>query len=242
MKPYITVFTLNFLATNLYALPKDFVYLHDLAPLIIEDLRYLGSNNFIGHPIPGYTSNRCILTKEAALQLAKVEQAALKRGYTLKVYDCYRPQKAVDAFYRWSQNPRDNKMKECFYPREEKAKLFEKGYIAKASGHTRGSTVDLTLVKWPNPFTPSRKTSGPCYGKNPSYQDDNSMDTGTRFDCMDRTAHITYRNLTKQQLKNRQLLQNLMVRFGFSPYPEEWWHFTLKHEPFPNSYFNFPVA
>lgn len=159
MKAFLLL--LIFAFETVYALPKGFVYVHDLAPEIIEDLRYVGSNNFIGHPIPGYKANHCILTTAAAEQLAKAEKAALDMGYTIKVYDCYRPQRAVNAFYQWSQNPKDSKMKANFYPREAKSYLFAKGYIAQASGHTRGSTIDLSLVKLGHQNTVQKKSNGP---------------------------------------------------------------------------------
>ncbi|CDZ75816.1 D-alanyl-D-alanine dipeptidase [Legionella massiliensis] len=223
------------------ALPKGFVYLHDLAPTIIEDLRYTTSNNFIGRPITGYKANRCILTLQAAEHLLRVQQAANQQGYSLKVYDCYRPQRAVDTFYQWSLNPKDSLMKASFYPREDKKYLFAKGYIAQSSGHTRGSTIDLSLVKIGSKTHLSKPATNRCYGKTPSYQDDNSIDTGTRFDCMDRSANTDYQALTKAQKNNRLLLRHLMLTNGFMPYEQEWWHFTLRNEPFPKTYFNFVV-
>ncbi|KTD22166.1 D-alanyl-D-alanine dipeptidase [Legionella lansingensis] len=227
--------------TTAYSLPKGFVYLDEVAPNIIEDMRYAGSNNFVGHPIPGYKINRCILTLAAAKQLANVEKKARAMGYGLKIYDCYRPQRAVNAFYRWSQVPRDNKMKAAFYPREEKNTLFAKGYIAKASGHSRGSTVDLTLIKLGKNNRGNIEKSATCYGKTPAYIDDDSIDTGTRFDCFDVSAHTNYQDLTEEQKANRLLLRNLMLRYGFVPYKEEWWHFRLRNEPYPHTYFDFPV-
>lgn len=225
-----------------YGLPTGFVYLSTMQAGIIEELRYASPNNFVGHPLPGYQAKRCILTQQAAAQLAKVQKAALKKGYCLKVYDCYRPQTAVNAFYRWSQNPKDNQMKEAFYPREEKKNLFAQGYIAKASGHSRGSTVDLTLVKLGATTQPlSQAPLQSCYGKTRAYLNDNSIDMGTRFDCLDRSAHIYYPELTTEQKANRLLLRQLMMAYGFKPYRKEWWHFTLKEEPYPHRYFDFPV-
>ncbi|WP_019215243.1 M15 family metallopeptidase [Legionella tunisiensis] len=223
------------------ALPAGFVYLHDVAPDIIEDLRYAGSNNFVGHPIPGYQTARCILTQAAAEQLAKAEKAAVAKGYRFKVYDCYRPQTAVNAFYKWSQNTRDLQTKMTFYPREEKRLLFARGYIALHSGHSRGSTVDLTLVKI---GAKQPRTSGKpsrCYSQTTAHIDDDSINTGTRFDCLDVSANLSYQKLSKEQKANRRLLQALMVSYGFVPYDKEWWHFTLKNEPYPKTYFDFPV-
>lgn len=241
MKPILLFIILCSLLPTANALPKGFVYLHDIAPEIIEDMRYASSYNFIGHPIPGYQASRCILTREAAGQLAKAEKAAQKKGYTFKVYDCYRPQTAVNAFYKWSQSANDIKMKKGFYPREDKRTLFAKGYIAQSSGHTRGSTIDLTLVKIGTKDSSLQPVLTRCYGKTISYMNDNSLNTGTRFDCMDRAAHVTYKNLSIEQKTNRLLLRNLMINYGFTPYSKEWWHFTLKHEPYPHTYFDFPV-
>ncbi|KTD65336.1 M15 family metallopeptidase [Legionella spiritensis] len=231
-------------STCLHALPPGFVYLQDVAPEIIEDIRYAGSGNFIGKPVPGYQSGRCILTIAAARHLADVQKEAMKKGYRVKVYDCYRPTRAVNAFYQWSQNPNDTRMKRYYYPREEKKTLFAKGYIARHSGHSRGSTLDLTLVKLSPENSVSdktRTTSIRCFGKTTKYIDDGTINTGTRFDCLDKSAHVFYPDLSEQQHKNRLFLRRLMIQNGFTPYNKEWWHFTLSQEPYPHSYFNFPV-
>lgn len=225
-----------------YALPKGFVYLHDVAPDIIQDMRYSGTNNFIGNPIPGYKKGVCIVTWQVGEQLKKAEQEIKTKGYTFKVYDCYRPQKAVNYFYKWSQDPNDERQKAAFYPREIKKELFNRKYIAHSSGHSRGSTVDLTLVKLNNSSKKYSKTHLiRCYDKSPNYLNDDSMDMGTRFDCLDKSANIDYANLSTTQQKNRLLLQQLMLKYGFKPYFYEWWHYTLNHEPYPDTYFNFPV-
>jgi D-alanyl-D-alanine dipeptidase len=206
-------------------------------------MRYATFNNFIGNPVPGYQRGVCIVTQEAAEQLRKAEQAIKPKGYTLKVYDCYRPQKAVDYFYKWSQNPQDERQKAAFYPREIKKELFKRDYISRSSGHTRGSTVDITLVKINNNQSAiSKNNLIRCYDKTPAYLNDDSLDMGTRFDCLDVTANIHYSNLSKVQKSNRLLLKQLMLRYGFKPYFNEWWHFTLNNEPYPHTYFNFPVT
>lgn len=242
MKKIHTAFLLLGISPMLHALPKGFVYLHDVAPDIIQDMRYATADNFIGNPIPGYKSGECIVTKEAAEQLKKAEQVIKTKGYTLKVYDCYRPKKSVDYFYKWSQKPKDERQKANYYPRELKKELFKRNYIAQSSGHTRGSTVDITLVKLD---TPSDKTYEHqlirCFDKSPKYLNDNSIDMGTRFDCLDVTANIHYANLSKTQKANRALLKQLMLSHGFKPYFNEWWHYTLKNEPYPRTYFNFSV-
>ncbi|MBL7480562.1 M15 family metallopeptidase [Legionella bononiensis] len=229
-------------SSSLYALPKGFVYLHEVAPDILQDMRYATSNNFIGNPIPGYLRGVCIVTRQTAEQLKKVEQAVKTKGYTLKVYDCYRPQQAVNYFYKWSQNSKDERQKPEYYPREIKKDLFKRDYIALTSGHTRGSTVDLTLVQLDtaNRTIPTHPITR-CYDKSPDYLNDNSIDMGTRFDCLDVTANSNYTNLSKSQKANRSLLKQLMISNGFKPYYSEWWHYTLRNEPFPHKYFNFPV-
>lgn len=242
MQRILTLIILSSLSFGANALPKGFVYLSDLAPSIIQDLRYTTSNNFIGNPIPGYKASRCILTLATAEQLAKIQKAANKMGYSLKVYDCYRPQRAVNAFYQWSQNPKDTRMKALFYPREDKKYLFAKGYIAEHSGHTRGSTVDLTLVQIGAAYPRSIPITSLCFGKTANYRNDDSIDTGTRFDCMDVSAKVFYPDLSQQQKANRLLLRHLMLDNGFKPYSQEWWHFTLRKEPYPETYFDFPVS
>ncbi|BCA94290.1 D-alanyl-D-alanine dipeptidase [Legionella antarctica] len=239
----ITLFILLLLInTTSYGLPNGFVYLHEIAPDIIQDIRYATANNFIGSPIPGYEKRVCIVTRQAGEQLRKAQQKIKAKGYSLKVYDCYRPQKAVNYFYQWSQNPEKQQQKTAFYPREIKKNLFKNNYIALYSGHSRGSTIDLTLVKSSNPSKNTSKTNlMRCYDRSPNYLDDDSINMGTRFDCLDKSAHIYYPNLSKIQQKNRLLLKKLMLRHGFRPYLYEWWHYTLNNEPYPSTYFDFPV-
>ncbi|MCC5013609.1 MULTISPECIES: M15 family metallopeptidase [unclassified Legionella] len=241
MQRILFLILLSIVAHLAHALPAGFVYLHDVAPDIIEDLRYAGSDNFVGQPIPGYQTARCILTQAAAEQLAKAEKAAVAKGYRFKVYDCYRPQTAVNAFYKWSQNTQDLRTKMAFYPREEKKTLFARGYISLKSGHSRGSTVDLSLVKIgaKQPLEPAKHSR--CYSQTTAHMDDDSINTGTRFDCLDVSANLSYQKLSKEQKANRRLLQDLMLSHGFVPYDKEWWHFTLKNEPYPQTYFDFPV-
>lgn len=236
----IILFSL-FLISKVDALTTNFVYLNDIAPSIIEDLRYATSNNFIGHPVPGYKNGRCILTRQAALQLAKAQITANKMGYSLKIYDCYRPQRAVKAFYQWSQTADDKTLKKLFYPREDKSRLFDEGYIALFSGHSRGSTVDLTLVKLGSKESSFKPKNQLCYGQNSDYLDDNSINMGTRFDCLDKSAHLVNPDLCAEQKANRRLLQQLMKANGFRGYSKEWWHFTLNKEPYPHRYFDFLV-
>lgn len=240
MLPRLSGLFFGLISTAASALPDGFVYLHDVAPNIIEDMRYASPNNFTGRPVSGYNSDRCILSNRAASQLAIAERYAEKLGMRLKVYDCYRPQAAVNEFYAWSLST-DNSLKYEFYPRQPKNRLFSHGYISKTSGHTRGSTVDLTLVNINRQTPLSRVPLTRCYSQSNQHSNDNSINMGTRFDCFDKSANVFYQGLNKKQLDNRLLLRSLMMRSGFYPNNQEWWHFTVKNEPFPRTYFNFPV-
>lgn len=239
MRKLIGFFFLFFTLSSVQALPRHFVYLHEIAPSVKIDMRYASANNFTAKQVPGYEKPTCILTEEAAQALAKIQKQANQLGYSLKVYDCYRPTRAVQAFYRWSQTD-DRATKPYYYPRVAKNQLFAEGYIALSSSHSRGSTVDLTLVRRPIQQE-QKKATIQCYGKDTAYLNDESIDTGTRFDCLDPAAHVFYPNLAKLQKRNRMLLRRLMLKNGFNPYPQEWWHFTLKNEPYPNRYFDFTV-
>lgn len=206
------------------ALPPGFVYLKDIDPTIIQDMKYPTKDNFLGRPVAGYTKHTCILTKEAAVALAKLQQQLLAQNMSLKVYDGYRPQLAVDDFIAWSKDVNDQKMKLSFYPNINKVDFFKLGYVAEKSSHTRGSTVDLTLVQFHT--TSSQPTE---------------LAMGTQYDFMDELSHTLNANIQGEELKNRLFLKKIMQEAGFDPYEKEWWHFTLKDEPYPDTYFNFPV-
>lgn len=207
----------------LYAeLPEGFVYAREIVPGLQVDLRYLGENNFVGEPIDGYRQARLIMTSKAASALQTVQAELRAFGLGLKVFDAYRPQRAVDHFVRWAEDLDDTRMKAQYYPGVNKAHLFRDGYIAAKSGHSRGSTVDLTLV----PLT--AEPSG-------------EIDMGTAWDFFGPQSWPTSDAVTPQQRANRMLLQSLMIRHGFKPLDEEWWHFTLENEPFPDTYFDFVV-
>lgn len=226
-------------------LPADFVYLKDIDPSIIQDIRYATAHNFIGHPITGYEAAECILTKPAAAALAQVQKELKQSSLSLKVYDCYRPKKAVDEFIAWSKQPGLQQMKAEFYPRVNKADFFKLGYVVEKSGHTRGSTVDLTIVPLPvasqKAYTPTQNLTS-CFAPYLKRFPDNTIDMGTGFDCMDELAHNDNRNISIVAWYNRIILKTLMEKYGFNPYREEWWHFTLKNEPHPDTYFNFQVS
>ena len=199
---------------------SQFVMLADAVPDAILEIRYFGTYNFVGTRIDGYQEPTAFLTREAADSLQAVSKDVMALGYRLKIYDAYRPQKAVDHFVRWAEQIPDTLMKPYFYPDLDKSVLFAKGYIAKKSGHTRGSTVDLTLF---------------------DMNTEKEVDMGGTFDWFGPESHPDFRGITPAQFANRMILRRAMMRHGFKPISSEWWHFTLKNEPFPNTYFTFPV-
>lgn len=201
-------------------MPSGFVDLKALIPSLKVELAYAGHHNFVGRPIDGYLANRAILTKDAAQALHRVQTELAQQGLGLKIFDAYRPKRAVRHFYRWSQNPRDQATKRSYYPDLDKNQLFQQGYIARKSSHSRGSTVDLTLIRLSN-------------GK--------ALDMGTVFDFFSPRSWYQSKLVSPRQKANRRLLRQVMIKHGFEPYPQEWWHFTLKKEPWPNSYFDFEV-
>ncbi len=218
--------------------PPGFVDLHDVSPDIVVDMRYAGADNFVGRPVRGYAAARCLLTKEAARALGAVQRDVAPFGLGLKVYDCYRPQRAVDDFVAWARasgpatDPRHNPA----VPRNE---LFQRGYIAARSGHSRGSTVDLTLT----PAVPLRPPPPPedcrsLYGQNST---DGSLNMGTTFDCFDERAQPSSDGISADARRNRLLLRMAMEKHGFVPYAQEWWHFTLAKEPFAKTAFDFEI-
>ena len=200
--------------------PDDFVYLLDLEPSIKIELRYFSNNNFIGQPIDGYHRSTIIVSKPTAIALQKVQNDLEKKGLGLKIFDAYRPQQAVNHFVRWAKVLNDTLMKQSYYPDVPKSELFKRGYIASKSGHSRGSTVDLTLI---------------------DLDTGNELDMGSPYDFFGVQSHPFYKKITDEQRKNRMVLRRVMLKNGFKPYENEWWHFTLRDEPFPNQYFDFPV-
>ena len=212
---------------------------------ILHDIRYAGAHNFVGRRIRGYQQPRCLLAREAAVALQRVQAAVRARGYTIKVYDCYRPRRAVADFAAWAGRPADTRMKAEFYPRVDKSTLFEDGYLARRSGHSRGSTVDLTLVRLPAAamprYVPGQRLVS-CYAPAGRRFRDNSIDMGTGYDCFDPLANTLDPRITGAQRANRLLLRDAMTAAGFRNYAGEWWHYTLVDEPFPATYYDFPVA
>jgi zinc D-Ala-D-Ala dipeptidase len=216
-----------------------------VAPDVIVEMRYRTAHNFIGRRIPGYREPVCILTRQAAQALAAAQAEVRRQGYTLKVYDCYRPQRAVDAFVAWARDLGDQRMKREFYPRVDKRNLFRDGYIARRSGHSRGSTVDLTLVRLPagrqDRYRPGQRLAD-CAGPRRERFRDNSIDMGTGYDCFDTRSHPYSPDIRGKRRANRLLLRRAMLAQGFQGLNTEWWHFTLRDEPFPERFFDFPVA
>ena len=214
-------------------LSSGFVMLTDVVPDAILEIRYFGTYNFVGARIDGYLQPTALLTRRAADSLQAVSLDVMKEGFRLKIYDAYRPQSAVDHFIRWAEDTADVAMREYFYPDVDKSELFEREYIMSKSGHSRGSTVDLTLF---------------------DMSTEKEVDMGGTFDWFGKESHPdtggdpesgTYRQndtITSEQFANRMILRNAMMRHGFKPLDTEWWHFTLDDEPFPKTYFTFPVA
>jgi D-alanyl-D-alanine dipeptidase len=201
-------------------LPDQFCYLSDQLPHLIYDIRYAGNNNFTGTRVDGYEEEIAIISCAAAEAFSRAVASLEKQGYSVKVFDTYRPTRAVAHFARWAKDTDDTLQKQMYYPRINKKDLFKLGYIAERSGHSRGSTIDLTLV--------DRSTG-------------EEIDMGSPFDLFDTLSNHGSKEINEAQEYNRSILRNAMFAAGFTTIPEEWWHFTLIAEPFPDSYFNFPV-
>lgn len=201
-------------------LPEGFVDIKDIIPNIQLEMRYYTEDNFVGQRIDGYEKSKCILSKKAAIALKKVQGELQTFGLGLKIYDAYRPQQAVDHFVRWAKDLKNKKMKVKYYPNVLKENLFKEGYIAANSSHTRGSTVDVTIIT-----LDSKK----------------ELDMGSDFDFFSPRSWPVNSSMTASQRAHRMLLQTLMTRHGFKTLKTEWWHFTLKDEPFPNKYFSFII-
>lgn len=223
--------------------PGNFVNIKKYIPDIQLDMRYFSNYNFVGRRISGYKEPVCLLTLEAINSLMKAERILLSMGLTFKVYDCYRPQQAVNDFANWAKDINNIKMKMEFYPTIDKKKLFKEHYIDYHSGHSRGSTVDLTIVPI-NSIIPDYNLISyqvSCTASKQYRTADNSLDFGTGFDCFSPISYPSYQNLLPQIKANRLLLRAIMVDAGFKPLETEWWHFTLLKEPYPDIYFDFPV-
>ena len=201
-------------------LPQGFSYAKDKIPDLEIDLRYAKKNNFVGQKIDGYTTEKAILSTKTAEALFAAQQEFGRMGLGLKLFDGYRPQRAVDHFVRWAKIPSDTLMKAQFYPNIPKSELFKKHYISTYSGHSRGSSIDVTLIDF-----------NTC----------EELDMGSTYDFFGKISNLDYQDLNAKQRSNRELIQRIMIKYGFRPYAQEWWHFTLNNEPFPKTYFDFVV-
>ena len=221
MKSFIIFFTVLISSQiSSQTLPKGFSYVSEIDATIKKELRYGTSNNFIGKPIDGYLKDSLIVSTPAAKALKEIQTKLMLSGLSLKIFDAYRPQQAVDHFVRWAKVMNDTLMKQLYYPDVQKSELFTLGFIASKSGHTRGSTVDLSIV---------------------DVKTNKEVDMGSSYDFFGEKSHPFYKKITEAQMKNRMLLRTIMIKNGFIPYDNEWWHFTLKDEPYPTTYFNFLI-
>ncbi len=227
MTQYLVCFLLSCLGIGMtdsvhsQSLPMGFVYVDQVVPELRTDLRYRLADNFVGTTVDGYSGARAILTQQAALALGRAQTELRSQGLGVLIFDAYRPQRAVNHFARWAKDLSDTAMKQRYYPEVDKTELFSQGYIAARSGHSRGSTVDLTLVSLTPPFQ--------------------QLDMGTVFDFFSPRSWLDATGLSAAQEQNRALLQRTMKKYGFTPYAKEWWHFTLQPEPFPDTYFDFEI-
>lgn len=201
-------------------LPEGFVYVQKVIPDVVLEMRYADSHNFIGKTITGYNKPVAILSTQAAQALKKVQEELKERSLCLKIFDAYRPQRAVDHFIEWARDPADTIMKREFYPAVDKKDLFNFGYLSTRSGHSRGSTIDLTIID---------ANTG------------EEMDMGGTYDFFGEISHHHSTKITEEQKKNREILKSVMRKYGFQPYLQEWWHYTYMPEPYPGTYFDFPV-
>ena len=223
-------------------LHKDFVYINEIVPSICISARYAGNDNFTGMPVKGYSSKQLALTRPAAIALEKAQEYFQQDGYSLVVYDAYRPQKAINHFVEWSEDIADQKMKQHYFPRVNKEQVFELGYVARKSGHSRGSTVDISIISTKqslHEIHPIERTLND--GFKILFLDDGTVDMGSSFDLFDTASHYPTSLIANNQLEQRRYLKEIMEKSGFEPYEKEWWHFTLKDEPFKDEYFDFIV-
>lgn len=222
-----------------------FINIKILAPRATVEARYNTRWNFTGTRIPGYRKNVCLLTKAAAQNIARVQKELELKGYSLLIFDCYRPMIAVNYFVKWANNLKKQKMKHIFYPGINKSQLVPE-YISNCSSHSRGSTLDLTLIRKPKYLTKNikhlhyKEPASDCRKTN-SIETTGQVNMGTSFDCFSPLSHTFNSDVSKQHLANREILKSAMEKHGFKNYSKEWWHFTLKNEPYRNRYFNFEV-
>jgi len=224
-------------------LPQGLVRLRDVDATIAQDMRYATTNNFTGRPLPGYDAGQCILARAAALALKRVQADLARENLSLKVYDCYRPTRAVAAMAHWAADSHASADTRRFYPALKKDRLFALGWIAAHSAHSRGVAVDLTVVTKgsPQPAFDPNAHYGSCAGAAAARAPDNSLDMGTGYDCFDPLAHPYNGRIRGKQRANRMKLRKPMIAAGFKGLETEWWHFTLRNEPYPETFFDFPM-
>jgi D-alanyl-D-alanine dipeptidase len=224
MKKIVALYAFVFLVQGCSQHQEDpkqgFVYIHESIPNVVLDVRYFSTDNFMGTRVDGYRKAVALLSEQAAGALSGVQKDLNRQGLGLKVFDAYRPQKAVNHFMRWAKDPADTLTKSKYYPDLPKDRLFELGYIAEKSGHTRGSTLDLTVV---------------------NLETGEELDMGSSWDFFGEISHHDSPLVNEEATANRDLLRTVMVKHGFKPYANEWWHYTLENEPFPERYFDFDV-
>ena len=220
MNFFIKISVLFFCLNAFAQLPKGFTYVCDEIPSIKMELRYYSTNNFVGKRVNGYNAELLILTKQATNSLKKVQKELLKDSLSLKVFDAYRPQRAVNHFVKWARDLGDTLTKQQFYPKEKKKNLFKKGYISSHSRHSSGSTLDLTII---------------------DLRTCKELDMGTSYDYFGKESWTFFDGIIEQQKANRMKLKTVMNKYGFRNYPKEWWHYTLRNEPFPNQHFDFVI-
>lgn len=234
------LFSLPALAGEPDPMPEGFVHLRTIDPSIVQDVRYAGARNFTGRPLPGYEAAECVLARPVAKALSRVQLDLKARNVGLKIFDCYRPAQAVAAFMRWVAEPADAELKRRYHPRLPKS-VLNQGYISSRSGHSRGATVDLTLVDLTGGATGKLEREGICERHETAHPGQAELDMGTTFDCFDTLSHTRAGGISDVQRDNRALLVQAMKRHGFRNYSREWWHFTFSPEPYPKTYFDFPV-
>ena len=247
--PLVLISVISFVscpAMSEAARAKSFVYLEEVDPTIAVSLRYSTTENFLATPVDGYKKPKLMLTKAAAQALKQVQADVKKDGFSLVIYDAYRPQQAVDHFIRWADNAKDQVKKAQYYPRVDKEKVFELGYVGKKSSHSRGSTLDLTLIKVGKALHAIQEQKRTLRdGYTITFLDDGTVDMGSSFDLFDPASHFENNLIEKRFHERRTYLKTIMEKHGFKPYENEWWHFTLKNEPYPadqeSSYFNFAI-
>ncbi len=243
--PAVAVVLLSFAASALArdGVPPGFVYLRDVDATIVQDMRYASHDNFVGHPLPGYGAPECVLRRDAAQALKQVQADLKDRELSLKVYDCYRPTRAVHAMAAWSHDGAREDTTKRFYPVLQKRNLFALGYIASQSAHSTGTAIDLTLVKLPAanvaPFDSSARY-GPCTAPATMRAPDTSLDMGTGFDCFDVRSHTASGGITAEQARAREMLGAAMRKNGFRNYFREWWHFS--YGPQPSQGYDVPIG